>query len=297
MKKLLTLLILCLSLSTVSYAATPLKVIATFSILADFVKNVGGDHVQVISIVGPDSDSHVYEPTPSDVKNIAEADMVFINGLGFEGWIERLITSSGYKGDVITTTDSVTPRLVKNPAEPDILDPHAWHSIPNVKIYVQNILKGLQKVDPQNASYYSNNAKIYMDQLESLDLWVQNELKQVPPCHRKIITAHDAFAYLGKNYGITFLSPVGVSTEAEPRVQSVVKLIHQIKQHRIKTIFVENISNPRLSEQLSAETGAKIGGTLYSDALSSPDNPEASDYLSMMRHNVTLLKTAMMELI
>lgn len=272
----------------------PMKIITTFSILGDFVKEVGKDKV-VISIVGPNCDAHIYEPTPKDVKNIAHADIVFVNGLGFEGWMDRLIESSGYEGDIITATRGVKPRALDDAVTGTVDDPHAWHNVQNVKIYVQNIMQALIKQDPDNKAFFEKNGKAYLKKLDALDKWVQVQFTGIPAEHRKIITAHDAFGYFGEKYGVTFLAPVGISTAAEPTVKSIVNLIKEIRKYNVKTIFVENISNSKLIEQICEETGATMGDVIYSDALSEPSEPGGT-YLKLMRHNVTLFSKAMAEM-
>lgn len=275
-----------------AWADPKIKVVATFSILSDLVQQVGGDRVDVISLVGEDQDPHMYEPKPSDIKKITNADLVFINGLGFEGWLQRLIESSSYKGDLIVVSDAVHPRLVFEGTL--IRDPHAWHSIPNTKIYVTNILEALKKLDPDSQDYYEKRALAYLNTLTKLDQSIREEIDKIPPQRRKIITAHDAFGYFGNTYGVEFLAPKGISTETEAKVQNVVDLIKKIKLYKIKTVFIENIADPKLLKQIAQEGGAKLGGTLYSDALSSKDGP-APTYLEMMKYNVDLLLKSMQQ--
>ncbi len=273
-----------------AWAEPKLKVVTTFSILADLVEQVGGDRVEVVSLVGEDQDPHMYEPKPSDIKKITDADLVFINGLGFEGWLHRLIKSSNYKGDLIIVSDAVHPRLVFEGTL--IRDPHAWHSIPNAKIYVTNILEALKKRDPASKNYYEARAQAYTGTLTNLDHTIREEIDKIPPQRRKIITAHDAFGYFGNTYGVEFLAPKGISTETEAKVQNVVDLIKKIRKYKIKTVFIENIADPKLLRQIAKEGGATLGGTLYSDALSSKEGP-AGTYLKMMNYNFGLLLKAM----
>ncbi len=282
--------ILFFLLLTPVWADPKIKAVATFSILADLVQQVGGDRIEVVSLVGENQDPHMYEPKPSDIKKITDADLVFINGLGFEGWLQRLIESSNYKRELIVVSDAVHPRLVFEGTL--IRDPHAWHSIPNAKIYVTNILEALKKVDPASENYYEKRANAYLSELTKLDRYVREEIDQIPPQKRKIITAHDAFGYFGNTYGIEFLAPKGISTETEAKVQNVVDLIKKIKKYNIKTVFIENIADPKLLKQIAQEGGATLGGTLYSDSLSSKDGP-APTYLEMIRYNVNLLLKSM----
>jgi zinc/manganese transport system substrate-binding protein len=272
---------------------TPIKVVASFSILADIVKNVGKEKVSVQSIVGPNGDAHVYEPRPNDIKLISQADIVFTNGMGFEGWINRLIEASGFKGPVVVATENIHPRLVFEGKL--IEDPHAWHSISNIKIYIFNITKALKDSDPENATYYDKNAQDYMNKLNALDQEMRTAIDKILPPKRKVITAHDAFGYFGNTYGLQFLAPIGTNTESEPKVKDIIHLIEEIKKFGVKTIFIENITNPRVIQQIARETGAQIGKELYSDALSEEGGP-ADSYLKMMRHNFALFKAAMEEI-
>jgi len=298
MKKIFAILLSIIIIPYYGYAKCgcnkkSLNVIASFSILGDIVKNIGKDKVTVKSIVGPNGDAHVYEPRPDDIKLISESDIVFINGMGFEGWLNRLIKSSGFKGPIITSTTNIHPSLVFE--EKLIEDPHAWHSISNIKIYIYNITKALQDLDPENADYYESNAQSYIKRLNDLDAKIREEVDKVPPPKRKVITAHDAFGYFGNTYGIQFLAPIGTSTCCEAKVKDIISLIKQIKEYGVKTIFVENITNPRVIQQISRETGAKIGNELYSDALSESDGPAAS-YIDMMEYNFSLLIESMNEI-
>ena len=268
------------------------KVVASFTVLKDLVQEIGKDRVETDTLVPRNGDPHVYEPRPSDVKKISQADLVVINGLGFEGWLERLIKAAQYKGKLITCTEHVHPRLVFEGTL--IKDPHAWHSIPNAKIYVRNIADALKSVDPDHADYYEKNTLEYLKKLTELDEKIRRTLDQIPPNKRKVITAHDAFGYLGHTYGIQFLSPQGISTESEAKIQSVISLIKQIKEQKIQTLFIENISDSKVMKQISQETKAKIGGTLYSDALSE-EKGQAPNYIAMITHNMELLINAMRE--
>jgi zinc/manganese transport system substrate-binding protein len=286
MKILLTLI---LSLSLASQSVAAVKVVASFSILGDLVKQVGGTHVHVDTIVGPDEDAHVFNPSPQHSMILAKADLVVVNGLGFEGWINRLIDASGCKGTVVVASAGVSP--MKDPTTSGE-DPHAWHSISAVMKYVDNISEALQKKDPIHASTFKINATSYKQRLRFLDEWVHDEMSKLDPAKRKVITAHDAFQYFAKEYNIAFLSPVGVNTQAEASPQAVMALIDLIRKEGIKVIFVENITNEKQMNIIRESTGAHIGGTLYSDALSAADGP-ASDYLSLMKHNVSLILSAM----
>jgi zinc/manganese transport system substrate-binding protein len=278
-----------------------LSVVASFSILADLVRNVGGERTEVIPLVGPNGDAHVYSPTPADSRKVLEAKLVFTNGLKFEGWIDRLIRTSGTKARVVEATAGIkairAPRTSSRSPGHDhghdhALDPHAWQSVPNVKIYVRNIWDALVKVDSGGAPIYRANTDAYLTTLDQLDREVRDAIQSIPADRRKVITSHDAFPYFAREYGITFIAPQGVSTEAEASAQDVAKIISQIKRQKIQAVFLENVSDPRLLEQIARETGAKIGGTLYSDALSEPSGP-APTYVDLIRHNVLALQSAL----
>ena len=269
-----------------------ISVVATFSILGDFVKNVGGDGVEVTTLVGPNGDVHVYSPAPGDAKRIAAARAVFVNGLGLEGWIGRLIKASGSKAPVVIVSRGVKPRNVVD-GDSAAIDPHAWQNVANAKIYVANIRDGLDAIDPAGKAKYDANAAAYLGDLDALDEEVRAAVAKIPTERRELITTHDAFGYFGDAYGIDFIAPEGVSTEAEPSAKDMAKIITQIRRQKIPAVFMENITDPRLMRQIARETAAKIGGTLYSDALSEPNGP-AGSYIDMMRHNVREFSKALM---
>jgi zinc/manganese transport system substrate-binding protein len=299
-------LVLCLALLMVGAGAEAraekkVKVIASFSILGDMTKNVGGTRAEVITLVGPNGDAHVYEPTPADAKAVSSADLVVVNGLGLEGWMDRLVKTSGYKGPVVVATKGIKPREMTPEEEGEHksggrhehkIDPHAWQNLANGQIYVEDIASGLSAVDPAGASIYKANADAYKAKLAELDKWVKTEFSSIPKPQRRLITSHDAFGYLAAAYGITILSPMGVSTESEPSAGGVAKLIRQIRQEKINAVFIENVSDPRLVEQISKESGVKLGGELYSDALSKPEGP-APTYIAMFKNNITKMVAAM----
>ena len=287
------LVLLCLSGS--SDAADKLKAVASFSILGDMVKQVGGDRVDVVTLVGSDGDAHVYEPTPADAKSLASSQILFINGLGFEGWMERLEKSSGFKGKVVIASTDVKPRTMieEEGGTPEtITDPHAWQDLHNGKLYVANIRDGLIAADPDGKATYEANATKYLGEITQEDDAVKAALATLPQDRRKIITSHDAFGYFGAAYGLEVIAPEGVNTESEASAQDVAKIIRQIKSEHIPAVFMENITDHRLLDQIARETGAKIGGELYTDALSGPDGP-ATTYLDMFRHNVGTLAAAL----
>ena len=271
-----------------------LKVIATFSILGDVVKNVGGERVDVTMLVGPSADAHVYSPSPADAKKLADAKVVVVNGLGFEGWIERLVKASGSKAPVVVASKGVKPRaMTGGHGHSHGNDPHAWQSVANVKVYATNIRDGLIAADPAGKSSYEANAAAYVTKLEALDKEVRDTISKIPAERRRVITTHDAFAYFKDAYGLDFIAPQGVSTESEASAKDVARIIAQIRRLKIPAVFVENVSDPRLLKQIADETGAKIGGTLYSDALTDEKGP-APTYIDLIRHNIRTLSSALM---
>lgn len=264
-----------------------LPVVATFSILGDLVKSVGGDRVDVATIVGPDGDAHVYQPTPRDGRKLAAARIVFVNGLGFEGWIDRLIAASKTKAKIVTVSRSVTPRPGEEGA-----DPHAWQDVANALIYMANIRDALIEADPQGADVYKANANAYQAKLTALDEDIRQGIASIPEERRRIVSTHDAFGYFAARYGLEFIAPQGVSTESEASARDLARIIEAAKKHKVGAVFLENIVDPRLTQRIAAETGAKIGGTLYSDALSEANGPAAT-YIDLMRHNVRELTKAL----
>ncbi len=284
--------VLTLAFAGEGRAAEPLRVVATFSILGDMVRQVGGDAVTVATLVGPGGDPHVYEPTPSDVGIVVGARVVIINGLGIEGWIERLIKASGTKAVVATASRDVAPLGLEERDGEGKPDPHAWQDLTNGRLYVRNIAEALAKADPARASDYHRRGQAYDEELKALDLWVRGEVGRVPDARRRIITSHDAFRYFAKAYGVTFLAPVGLGTESEPTASGLAGLVRQIRSEGVKTLFVETMADPRLMRTLERETGATIGGDVYSDSLSPPGGP-ADTYAGMFRHNVPAFVAAM----
>lgn len=272
----------------------PINGVATFSILADLVKNVAGDRVEVATLVGPNGDVHVFSPTPADAKTLSNAKVVFVNGLGLEGWMTRLISASGTTAAIVVASAGVTARQTVDGNDAGRLapDPHAWQSIANAKVYVGNIRDGLSTADSGGKAVYEANAAAYLAKLDALEQAVMASIAKIPPDRRKVIVAHDAFGYFGDAYGVQFVSPEGVSTDSEPSARAVGMIVAQIRRQKIPAVFLENIADPRLMRQIANESGAKIGGTLYSDALSQPNGP-AGSYIDMMRHNVSELDKAL----
>ncbi|RWP69279.1 zinc ABC transporter substrate-binding protein AztC [Mesorhizobium sp.] len=302
-------------------AAENLKVVASFSIIADFARNVGGDRVDIITLVGPNGDAHVYEPKPADAAAVGSADVVLVNGLQFEGFLQRLVEASATKapiveltkgGEVLRNTEEEHHHDHDNAAKGEEghaaeaeegheephhhhgeSDPHAWQSVHNAEVYVKNIANAFCAADAAGCDTYRANAESYGEQIEALEEEIKAAVAEIPEGKRTIITSHDAFGYFEHEYGIKFLAPEGVSTESEASAADVAALIKQIRQDKASAIFVENVTNPRLIEQIASETGLKVGGELYSDALSGENGPAAT-YIEMMRHNITTIKGAIL---
>lgn len=278
-----------------------LKAVATFSILADLVAQVGGEQVAVTSLVGPDADAHGYSPTPGDARKLAEANLVVVNGLGFEGWMERLIKASGTKAPVTVASKGVKTVAGSHDHDHaedhghdhgDHPDPHAWQNVANAKLYVANIRDGLSAADPDHASLYAANAAAYTQKLDALDAEIRAALGTIPEERRRIITTHDSFGYFSAAYGMRFLAPQGISTDSEAGPKDVARIIRQIRRDKVPAVFVESIADPRLMQQIARESGAKVGGRIYSDALSAPGGP-APGYLEMMRANLSAFRDAL----
>lgn len=283
----------------------PVQAVASFSILGDLVRQVGGERVAVSVLVGAGGDAHVFQPRPSHAQQIALANIVFSNGLGFEGWMSRLLKTANYKGHQVVASQGIKAQRLEEDEEEhghahgdsaganggEETDPHAWQSVPNAMTYVRNITQGLCGVDAVGCASYRRNASTYLAQLQALDTDVRAAWATIPPAQRQVITAHDAFAYYAKTYGVRFLAPQGVSTESEASAKGVAQLVRQIKKSQIKALFVENIADPRLIAQIGRETGVKPAGALYSDALSAANGP-APSYIAMVRYNTEALTRA-----
>jgi zinc/manganese transport system substrate-binding protein len=267
--------------------AQPLNVVASFSIIGDFVRNIGGDRINVTTLVGPDGDVHVYTPAPADAKKIADAKLLIVNGLGLEGWLPRLVQSSGSKVAIVTATDGIAPLRIERAA-----DPHAWQSVVNARIYVANIRDALVAADAADAAAFRANAASYLAKLDALDQEVRSSVAQIPPERRKVISTHGAFGYFAAAYGIEFIAPLGVSTESEASARDIAGIITQIRTEKIPAVFLENISDVRLIRRISAETGARVGGTLFSDSLSD-EKGDAPTYIELVRHNIKALTSAL----
>ncbi len=287
-------------------AAAELKVVASFSIIGDFAKNVGGDRIELTTLVGPDGDAHVYEPKPTDAVAMAGADVVLVNGLQFEGFLQRLVEASATKAAIVELTkgvetikmaegehhDGEEPASVEDHHNHGDIDPHAFQSVPNAEIYVRNVADAFCAADASGCQTYQANATAYTARLKALDGEVKASIASIPADKRTIITSHDAFGYFAHKYGVTFLAPEGISTEAEASAADVAALIRQVRDDKASAIFLENITNPRLIEQIATETNLKVGGVLFSDALSSEG--KAATYIDMMRSNVATIRGAIL---
>jgi len=289
--------VLPVSLAVAALLSSPLAraktvdAVASFSILGDIVQEVGGDHVKVTTLGGPDGDPHSFEPSPKDSKAINASDVVFVSGLGLEGWIDRLVTASGYKGHLVTASEGVNSRKMEEDGK-QITDPHAWNSMANGVIYATNVMNALIKADPEDADYFRQRGTAYIEQLQKLDAWAKTEFTGIPQSKRKVLTSHDAFGYFGQEYHVSFMAPVGFSTEAEASASGVASLIKQIKEEKVKTYFIENQTDPRLVKQIAAASGAQPGGELYPEALSGPQGP-ATTYIKAFKHNVETIVASM----
>lgn len=285
-------------LAAPALAQERLPVVATFSILGDMTARVGGDRIALTTLVGPDGDAHVFQPGPGDARALASARLLVLNGLGFEGWIDRLKEAAGFQGVEVVATSGVEALPLAEGDEEDhghehaAFDPHAWQDVANAEVFVRNIAAGLERADPDGAAIYRANVEAYLAELHALDEETRTAMLRVPEAQRVLVTSHDAFGYFAHAYGVKVLAPQGVSTESEASAATVARLIEQIRAERVQAVFVENISDPRLVDQIVRETGARVGGTLYSDALSPPGTPAAT-YLDMMRHNAAQITAAL----
>ncbi|MDR1162485.1 MAG: zinc ABC transporter substrate-binding protein [Candidatus Accumulibacter sp.] len=286
-----------------------LRVVATFSILADMTRAVGGDRVEVHTLIGPDSDAHAWRPSPRDSRALARAKLVVANGLGFEGWIDRLIASTGFRGALLVASRGVKTRPFKNggsdprdrqsqrqlgktrPFKNGGSDPHAWLDLSNAVVYVDNIASALAVEDPRGKDTYFENASRYKSEISRLDAEIRRRFDAIPPTRRKAVASHDAFAYFAGAYGVEFISPLDAAGN-EPSARDVGRIIYRVRNEKIPAVFLENISDPRMLERIRAESGAKMGGALYSDALSGKDGPAAT-YLDLMRHNAETIARAL----
>jgi zinc/manganese transport system substrate-binding protein len=272
----------------------PIQVVVSFSILKDIVQEIGGDDVAVTSLIGPDSDAHAFQPTPDQARLLSQALLFIVNGLGLEGWLLRLTGSAQYRGPIVVASAGITQITTAEAGASPSPDPHAWQDVRNVVIYAENIAYALAAADPPRAAAYQRRLREYQAKLEALDRHVRDELAAISVEKRRVITSHDAFAYYGKAYGVSFLAPEGISTNSEPSAKAIAELIRQIRRERIRALFIENISDPRLVDELAREAGTTPGPPLYSDALSGPNGP-APTYIRMIEYNTAALKHGMLK--
>lgn len=288
-----------------SARAAPLRVVASFSILADMAAQVGGDDVQISTLVKPGSDAHMYEPSTQDARALAQADVLLANGLNFEPWLPRLKSASGFRGTEVIVSEGVKPLALHEDGDGyeqeehnydahnhGEFDPHAWQDVQNAIIYVRNIEAAFAKADPAHASHYSERAQAYISQLQTLDAQIRNTLATLPAQRRLLVTTHDAFGYFAHAYGLTLKAAVGISTSAEPSAAAIARLIADIRKNQVPAVFLENVTNPRLIEQIAKDSGTNVGGRLYSDALGVPGTPVAT-YINMMQSNLDTLMQAL----
>lgn len=266
------------------------RVVATTTMLADLARAIGGDRIEVTSIMKPGGDPHTYQPVPSDSQTVARSRLVLVNGLALEGWIEDLVRNAGGKPTIVTASRGIEP--LDDPGYPGNPDPHIWFSIPLWKQVAQNVRDALIEADPEGEQHYRERAEAYLAELEALDAWVREQIASLPPERRHLVTSHDAFQYLGRTYGIEVRAIQGISTTAEASAAEMRQIVDHVRTHRIPAVFIETSVNPRLIEQVQAETGARIGGTLYSDSLG-PAGSDAATYVGMIRHNISTLVTAL----
>lgn len=284
------ILIGSLFIVSTSGAQDRLKVVATATMFEDMARMISGDLLEVVSIVPVGGDPHIYEPTPSDVRLVAEADLIVRNGLTFEGWLDELITNSGTKADVVTITKDIPP--IASDQYHNATDPHAWMSARNGLKYIENVHDALVRLDPANADVYAFNYRLYRQQLEDLDQWIRTEIEKIPLAKRVLITSHDAFRYFGQAYGVRVEAALGTSTDAEVQTSDIVNLSNTIRETGVPAIFVESSVNPKLLQQIARDNKISIGGKLYSDSLGEKDSP-AGSYIGMLRHNTETIVKAL----
>lgn len=292
MKKRISFIVaIILGVMAQNVSAKTLNVVASFSILGDMVQQVGGDHVKVTTFVGPNGDPHTFEPSARDSAVISKADVVVVNGLGLEGWLDRLVKASGFHGTLVVASQGVQTHTLNEDGK-EITDPHAWNSAANGALYAQNIMAGLISADPQDEAILTATGSKYIEQLKQLDSWAKSRFSAIPEAKRNVLTSHDAFGYFGLAYHVHFMAPQGFSSESEASVADVAALINQIKADGVQTWFMENQLDPRLVKQIASATGAKAGGELYPEALSPKSGP-AETYVQAFRHNVETIARSM----
>ncbi len=290
------LLAACAPSATSTAAPTgKLHVVATFSVLGDLVRNVGGDPIELTVLVGADSDTHTFEPSPADSAALVNAGVIFENGVEFEGWLDDLYASSGSQATRVVVTNGLQLRHAENDPHHAEFDPHAWHDVKNAIRMVDHIRDALVKADAANASAYQSNAADYAAQLEQLDRFIVDQVHGLPEARRKLVTTHDALGYFADRYGfeIAGTALASASTEAaDPSAGQIAKLVDEIKATGVKAVFVENVSNVDLMSRIAAEAGVVLGPELFTDALSKPGT-DGDTYIKMIRHNALAIISAL----
>ncbi len=266
----------------------------TYSILGDWVETIGGDHVAVTTLVGPGGDAHTYEPTPRDSAALSRAELVFENGLGFEMWLDDLFAGSRSSAKRVVVTSRLRPRTTPHTAGNAEVDPHVWQTPRNAMEMVREVTQALSQADPRNKSEYQQRETLYLQELETLDGWIRQQVALLPLPRRQLFTTHDTFGYFAAEYGFQVHSILGsVSSEvAEPSAGEISETIQHIRREQVPAVFTENIINPRLTEQVAREAGVSLIRSLYTDALGPPDSAGES-YLQMMRFNVRTIVEAL----
>lgn len=288
--------------------AAPLHVVATFSVLGDLAQAVGGDALQLTTLIGPGVDAHTYDPSPSDLAMLEQADVIVENGLGFEPWLDNFLESTNFQGERIVASTGITPRHAdedehaqgEGSHEADGHghgedDPHIWHSVPNAIVMVENIRDGLKRADPDRSAAYDANAAAKIADLQELDTWVRAQVATLPADRRKLVTSHDTFGYFADAYGFEIVGAAlgSLSTEAgDPSARQIADLIAQIQAAGVPAVFAENVSSPALMESIAAEAGVTLAPSLYSDALGAPGSP-GDTYDGMIRSNVDAIVQAL----
>jgi ABC-type Zn uptake system ZnuABC Zn-binding protein ZnuA len=276
--------------SLIAKSQDKILAVSSASIFNDMVKNIGGEYVEALSIVPVGGDPHVYEATPEDARIVAKADLIFINGLTFEGWINEVIQNSGTKGKTILITKGVTP--IESQDHKNAVDPHAWMDVSNGIIYCENILAALISVKPEKASYFKKNYETYRNKLIELDQYIIEEIKKIPQEKRVLITSHDAFNYYGKRYGLLICALMGISTEAEAQTSDIKRVIEVIRQRKVPAIFIESTINPKLLNQISQDHKVSIGGRLFADSIGE-EGSGGDSYFDMIKSNTDVIIKAL----
>jgi ABC-type Zn uptake system ZnuABC Zn-binding protein ZnuA len=287
---LLSLLAACESHPTQTQPAGPQKltVVTTLTVLADLIQQVGGEKIEVKSLVPPGGEVHTYQPKPDDIRTLAQAKIVFYNGAHLEDWIDETIRSAGKPNLPIVVLSEGLPLIKESGNEPN---PHLWLDVANAKAYVEKIRDGLSKVDGANTGYYADRAKSYLAQLDELDKWIQAEVETIPRARRKLVTFHDAFPYFARRYGFTLVGVLVSSPGKEPSARELTTLARRIKREQVPAVFAEAQFSPKAMDVLASDTGARVITNLYNDSLSA--GPEANSYVALMKHNVTQIVNAL----